>query len=117
GGLMDAGDVAAAFDAGADAVALGTAFLVTPESGASQPYKEAVLGQTEDRTLMTRAFSGRPARAIANAFTALLTGRDTEILPFPLQNSLTRAMRTAAAAQGDARYLSLFAGAGAPRAR
>jgi nitronate monooxygenase len=39
------------------------------------------------------------------------------ILPFPLQNSLTRPMRNAAAAQGDTRYLSLWAGQGAPMAR
>ena len=34
------------------------------------------------------------------------------ILPFPLQNALTRPLRTTAAQQGRAEYLSLWAGQG-----
>ena len=55
-----------------------------------------------DATVITRAFSGRPARGLANAFTTLLAGNENAILPYPLQNVLTRAMRAAAAAQGNA---------------
>ena len=39
------------------------------------------------------------------------------ILPYPYQNSLTRAMRTEAAKQDRAEYLSLWAGQGARLAR
>jgi nitronate monooxygenase len=39
------------------------------------------------------------------------------ILPYPLQNALTRAMRTAAARKGDAGFLSLWAGTGVAQAR
>jgi nitronate monooxygenase len=117
GGLMDRADVLAALEAGADAVALGTAFLATPESGASAPYKQSILAATSDTTtLVTRAFSGRPARAMLNGFLELLAGRDDVVLPFPLQNGLTRPMRTAAAAAGLPDYLSLFVGTGVARA-
>jgi nitronate monooxygenase len=68
-------------------------------------------------TVITRAFSGRPARGLANAFTGLLAGNESAILPYPLQNALTRPMRAAAAAQGNAEFLSLWAGQGVARSR
>jgi nitronate monooxygenase len=116
GGLMEADDIRAALEAGASAAALGTAFLACPESGASEIYKRTILSQKSDTTAVTRAFSGRPARGIRNAFMASVDGRDL-ILPYPLQNALTRAMRTAAAEQGLPDYLSLWAGQGVARAR
>lgn len=101
----------------ASAVQLGTAFLACPESGASAAYKQALLAAKEDTTVITRAFSGRPARGLGNAFTALMEGRQDAILPFPRQNSLTRPMRSAAAKQGAPGFLSLWAGQGVARCR
>jgi len=117
GGIMNGEEIANSIDAGASAAQLGTAFLTCNESGASQAHKRAVLEARNDTTVITRAFSGRPARGIANAFTSKLEGRDQAILPFPLQNALTRPMRTAAAKRGDTRYLSLWAGKGVTKAR
>ena len=117
GGLMDGRDIAAAMSRGASAAALGTAFLVCPESGAAQAHKQSVLSARTDSTVITRAFSGRPARGIANGFVALLKSKERAILPYPLQNALTRAMRAAAAKRGNAEYLSLWAGTGVARAR
>jgi nitronate monooxygenase len=97
--------------------ALGTAFLACPESGASDAYKQAVLAARSDTTVITRAFSGRPALGIANAFIAKLRGREAAILPYPLQNALTRAMRAATAQRGESGFLSLWAGTGVARAR
>lgn len=116
GGLMDGRDIVAALNAGASAAQLGTAFLVCPESGASWIHKRAILAAKQDTTVVTRAFSGRPARGLKNAFIASLNDRQDMILPYPLQNSLTRPMRTAAAQQGLADYLSLWAGQGVARA-
>ena len=62
GGLMDGRDIVAAFDAGASAAQLGTAFLPCPESGATDVYKQALLAAKKDTTVVTRAFS-RTARA------------------------------------------------------
>jgi len=117
GGLMDGADIAAALEAGAEAAAMGTAFLACPESGASGAYKQAVLSARGDATVITRAFSGRPARGLANAFIAKLREHEAAILPYPLQNALTRAMRAAAAQRGESGYLSLWAGTGVARAR
>jgi nitronate monooxygenase len=117
GGIMDGRGIATALARGAAAAQLGTAFLTCPESGAPAAHKQAILAAREDRTVITRAFSGRPARGIPNVFMAKLAGREEIILPYPLQNMLTRAMRTAAAKGGDAGFLSLWAGTGAPHAR
>jgi nitronate monooxygenase len=117
GGIMDGRDIAAALASGAAAVQLGTAFLACPESGASEAYKRAILTAGRDTTVITRAFSGRPARGLANDFIARLQGREEVILPYPLQNALTRPMRTAAAQRGEAGFLSLWAGQGVARAR
>jgi nitronate monooxygenase len=117
GGLMDGRDIAAAIAAGASAASLGTAFLVSTESAAPQAHKQAVLSATKDTTVITRAFSGRPARGLPNVFIQKLMGRENDILPYPLQNALTRAMRAAAAEQGNPDFLSLWAGQGVARAR
>jgi len=117
GGIMDGRDLSEALRQGASAAALGTAFLTCPESGASEAYKRAILAAGKDTTVITRAFSGRPARGLANAFIATMTGKENMILPYPLQNLLTRAMRTAAASRGDSGLLSLWAGQGVARCR
>lgn len=117
GGLMDGRDIQSALDAGASAAALGTAFLVTPESGAPEVHKQAILSSFEDTTVITRAFSGRPARGLPNTFIRKLAGRESAVLPYPLQNALTRAMRTAAAQQANPEFLSLWAGQGVARAQ
>jgi nitronate monooxygenase len=117
GGIMDGRDISEAFRVGASAAALGTAFLTCPESGASVAYKGAILAAGKDTTVITRAFSGRPARGLANAFITKMTGKENMILPYPLQNILTRAMRTTAASRGDSGFLSLWAGTGVARAR
>ena len=115
GGLMDGRDIAVALKAGAVAVQLGTAFLACPESGASAAYKRAVLDAKSGTTVITRAYSGRPARGLHNEFIDLAS--EEAIMPFPLQNALTRAMRSAAAEKGEAGFLSLWAGTGVARAR
>ncbi len=117
GGLMDGRDIRRALQAGASAVQLGTAFLASPECGASAPYKNAVLSAKSDTTAITRAFSGRPARGLRNEFITRLQNQESAILPFPLQNSLTRPMRAAAGKQGQAGFLNLWAGQGVTRAR
>jgi nitronate monooxygenase len=117
GGIMDGRGIAKALACGASGAQLGTAFLTCPESGATETHKQAILAARKDTTVVTRAFSGRPARALANDFITRLEGKENTILPFPLQNALTRAMRTAAANRGDREFLSLWAGRGVAQAR
>jgi nitronate monooxygenase len=119
GGIMDGRGLAAALALGARAVQMGTAFLTCEESGIPDAYKAAILGAHEDETRLTRAFSGRPARGIINRFMTEVERDDaaSAILPFPLQNALTRPLRNAAASQGRAELLSLWAGQGVRLAR
>lgn len=119
GGIMDGRGLAAALALGASAVQMGTAFLTCEEAGVPNAYKEAILHAREDQTRITRAFSGRPARGIVNRFMTEMEspGSSDSIYPFPLQNALTRPLRTAAAKQGRAEYLSLWAGQGVRMAR
>jgi nitronate monooxygenase len=114
GGIMDGRGIAAALALGAGAVQLGTAFLTCDEAGVPEVYKEAILKAREHETRVTRAFSGRPARGIVNRFMSEVERGDANdaILPFPLQNQLTRPLRNAAAKQGRAEFLSLWAGQG-----
>ena len=118
GGIMDGRGIAAALALGAAAVQMGTAFLTCDEAGIPEAYKAAILGAGGHETRMTRAFSGRPARGIVNRF---MTEMDADaagaVLPFPLQNALTRPLRSAAAKQGRAEFLSLWAGQGLGLAR
>src|SRR5699024_4910377 len=58
GGIMDARGVRAAFALGAQGVQMGTAFVTSVESGAKEQHKNAVLNSTEDRPVVTSAFSG-----------------------------------------------------------
>jgi nitronate monooxygenase len=118
GGIMDGRGIVAAEALGAAGVQLGTAFLTTDEAGTSQPYREALLQAREDETVVTRAFSGRPARGIINAFIEDMSEPGApEPLPFPIQNALTGPMRRAAAQRDDADRLALWAGQGVPLAR
>lgn len=115
GGIMTGADIAAALSAGAIAVQMGTAFLLCPEAGTADAYQSALRDADGAHTVITRAYSGRAARGIRNRFIEMVD--EDRILPFPIQNSLTRAMRSAAAKAGKSEYLSLWAGTGVSRIR
>jgi len=117
GGIMDGRGIAAALALGASAVQLGTAFLTCSEAGVAEAYKDEILRSPETATRITRAFSGRPARGIVNRFMTDIDADAQAIASFPLQNILTRPMRRAAAKQGRAEFLSLWAGQGLRLAR
>lgn len=119
GGIMDGRGIAAALALGASAAQLGTAFLTYDEAGVPEDHKAAILAAREDETRLTRAFSGRPARGIVNRFMVEVDRADAPgaILPYPLQNALTRPLRNTAAKQGRAEFLSFWAGQGVRMAR
>lgn len=109
GGLMTAAQVRAVRTAGAVAAQCGTAFLRCPESGAHPLHKAALTDPLSMSTSLTRAFSGRPARAIVTDF--LLAHPDAPAA-YPEINNATRPLRAAAAAVGHAAAMSLYAGQG-----
>ncbi|HET9383224.1 MAG TPA: nitronate monooxygenase [Streptomyces sp.] len=115
GGIMRGGQIAAALAAGASAAQLGTAFLVTPESGAHALHKQAMTNPLFARTELTRAFSGRPARGLVNRF--LREHGPYAPAAYPELHHLTSPLRKAAAKAGDAQGMALWAGQGHRLAR
>lgn len=109
GGIADRRGVAAAFALGASGVQVGTAFLRTRQSAVTQAHRDAITGAADTSTVLTQAMSGRLARGIPNrAMRAIETGG--LIAPFPAQNWMTGAFRTAAAQAGNGDLVSLWAG-------
>jgi nitronate monooxygenase len=113
GGIMNANDIRLSLRHGAQAVQMGTAFLVCREAGTSAPYRQTLLASDGRRTKTTRVFSGRLARGIENRFMREMEQRATSILPFPAQNKFTRDLRQASQQQGSPDFLSLWSGTGA----
>lgn len=109
GGLMTGADVRAALDAGASGVQLGTALLCTPEAGTSETHRRALLDRRYAATTVTRAFTGRPARGLANP---LARAYPDAPAAYPEVHHLTRPLRAAAAKQGDPDAVHLWAGEG-----
>lgn len=107
GGIGSAADVEAVRLAGAGSAMVGTVVLRTDEAGTGTTHRDALVDPVFDRTTLTRAFTGRPARALVNRFV-----RDHEDAPlgYPALHHLTRPIRVAAAADGDPHALALWAG-------
>ena len=107
GGVGGPGDVADLLARGADVVQAGTAFLRCPESGAAAAQKDALADPAFAETAVTRAFSGRRARALVNAMVKDHPGAPAA---YPEINNATRPLRAAAARSGDPQHMSLYAG-------
>ncbi|HZV73715.1 MAG TPA: nitronate monooxygenase [Conexibacter sp.] len=106
GGVMSGAGIAAVLAAGAFAAQLGSALMLTPEAGTSVPHRAALAADRE--TALTRAFSGRTARGIANRF---LREHDADApSAYPEVHHLTAPLRAAARERGDAEAVNLWAG-------
>lgn len=115
GGMATPAGVAAAMGAGAVATMVGTVLLRSDESGANPTYKAALADPARTGTVRTRAFSGRPARALRNGFVDAHEGQ--AVRGYPAVHHLTAPMRRAAAAAGDPERISIWAGTGWRHAR
>jgi nitronate monooxygenase len=118
GGIMDGAGIAAALKLGASAAVLGTAFIDCAESQADAGYRAALHSEASRHTAMVRAISGRPARCLANRFTAF--GREIEasdIPAYPITYDLGKSLHAAGKAKSEFGYGAQWAGQGAPLAR
>jgi nitronate monooxygenase len=106
GGIADRDGVAAVLAAGASAAQLGTAFMLAPEAGTADAHRRALAGDAP--TVLTRAFTGRPARGIENRF--IREHEQAAPLGYPEVNYLTAPLRAAAREAGDPDGLHLWAG-------
>ncbi|HET7397283.1 MAG TPA: nitronate monooxygenase [Intrasporangium sp.] len=101
--------------AGADAVQLGTAFLLTPEAGTGRAYRHALCDPSHRETVVTRAFSGRWARALETDF--VRAHGPHAPAAYPEVHHVTTALRRASAAADSPELLALWAGTGWREAR
>lgn len=118
GGIMDGQGIAAAMRLGAGGAQLGTAFVGTDESAADAGYRAALFSDAASHTVMTRAISGRPARCLANRFSALGARVSAGDIPsYPIAYDAGKSLNAAAKAVGEAGFGAQWAGQGAPLAR
>lgn len=109
GGVDGPHAVGQLLDAGAQAVVVGTMLLRTDEAGTSPTHLRALGDPAFTETVLTRAFTGRPARSLRNGFT---DRHPNAITANPAVHHLTRALRQAAGRSGDADRMHLWAGTG-----
>jgi nitronate monooxygenase len=118
GGIADGRGVAAALTLGASAAMIGTGFLRCPEAKLHPAWAKALSETTPERTMLSRAFSGRPGRSIATNY-----ARAAEELsapapaPYPVQRGLTTPLREEAQRAGDIQRMQAWAGQSAALAR
>jgi nitronate monooxygenase len=117
GGIADARGILAAFALGAEGVQIGTAFLVSEESGASPHHRDALLSGKAQNTALTKGFTGRLARGIRNQLLDELNGPGVEILPYPLQRFLVKNLSVLAEKAAKTELLQLWAGQSASLSR
>lgn len=110
GGIMNAKGILAALILGADGVQMGTAFLTCTEAGIHPEYKNKLIKSEYDDTTLTTFFSGRLARGIHNKFIQSMSNSVESALDYPIQNTLTKIIRKAAAKQNNPEFMSLWAG-------
>lgn len=86
GGIADGRGLAAALALGADGALLGTRFLLARESGTDPAVRRRLIEADQADTVVSRAFTGRPARGLRNRMT-----EDARVGPPPLAWPLQRA--------------------------
>ena len=114
GGIADGRGAVAAFVLGAHGVQVGTAFLATPESGASAPHKAALVAPTERSTVLTRVFTGRHARGLVNRYVRDMLPHEAAVPAYPWQSRMIAPLAQAAGRAGIADLMPLWAGQNVP---
>jgi enoyl-[acyl-carrier protein] reductase II len=85
GGIVDGRGLAAALSLGADGIWVGTRFIATPEARGVTGYKDQLLATAEDGTTVSRAYTGKTCRVVANSYTQSYDDGEREVQPFPAQ--------------------------------
>ncbi len=85
GSIVDGRGMAAALALGAQGVWMGTRFIASQEARAADSYRKAIVEAGSADTVVTRCYSGKPMRVIANPYVESWEQRADEIQPFPAQ--------------------------------
>ena len=115
GGIADARGVRAAIALGAAGVQIGTAYLATPQSLASDAVR-ARLGESGE-TVFTNVLTGRAARGFRNHVIDALGPLHPAAPPFPRAAAALASLRARAEPEGRSDYSPLWAGQAAPLSR
>lgn len=111
GGIADTRGVKAALVLGADAVQIGTAFLATHQSNASQDHKDILFSERGKDTTLTKVFTGRLSRGIRNRLTEELKDKQNLLAPYPLQGKFMSHLKAyPATANTNPAFKSYWAG-------
>jgi nitronate monooxygenase len=109
GGIADGRGLAAAMALGADGALLGTRFVATVESSASEAWKRALLAHDRP-TVLTDSLTGQWARTLRNDFVDRYDRSGAGTLPGLLQLSAAGDVFAAGRQRGDAELQPLYAG-------
>ncbi len=110
GGIADGRGIAAALTLGADAVQIGTAFLATKQSNATEEHKRKLFSPGAKYTTLTKVFSGRLARGIKSRLAEELKGKEHLLAPFPMQSLFLSSLRSTILSGNRSDYITLWSG-------
>lgn len=110
GGIADGRGFAAAMMLGADAVQIGTRFLVADECQIHENYKEKVIKAKDIDTVVTGRSTGHPVRQLRNSMTKKYLKMEEERVSFEELESLTVGSLRNAVKDGDVQNGSFMSG-------
>ena len=117
GGIADARGVATALALGAVAAQVGTAYLLCAEATTSAVHRAALASDAARHTMLTRLFTGRPARGIVNRLMRELEPASPLAPAFPLAVAALAPLRAAAERRGSGDFSPLWCGQNASGCR
>ena len=112
GGITDGRGLAAALALGAGGVWVGTRFIATPEAYGHRAFKERVVASHSRDTTLTKAYTGKPLRALRNSWTAEWEDKASDIRPFPAQYAVAGTRVETGYQDGDLDWGMMPAGQG-----
>lgn len=116
GGIADARGIVAALALGASAVQIGTAYLFSSEANVSASHRAALKAASDDSTMITNLFTGRPARGIVNRLMRELGPLPSFVPAFPLAGGALQPLREKIDPESNDDFVNLWSGQAAPLA-
>lgn len=110
GGIGDGRGMAAAFMLGAEAVQMGTRFVVAKESICHQNYKDRIIKAKDIDSAVTGRTHGHPVRQLRNQMTKEYLKKEQEGVPFDELELLTVGALRNAVVDGDVKNGTVMAG-------
>lgn len=89
GGIYDGRGLAAVLSLGAVGVWVGTRFIASHEAHAGDLYRQTIVESSDEDTVRTRCYSGKPMRVRKNPYVDDWESRPADIQPFPMQAMLS----------------------------